>query len=281
MPASQVLIAGSTFAISDGSVTVPTSAVQTLTLAGTPTSVNLFLGYSGGFGSMFPQTLTTTAIAYTATTTPLTIQNALVALGNIGSNRLGLPNVAVTGPAGGPFVITFQNDLANQPTPLIVTTGTTFTGGTAPTAAVAMTTPGVLGGGVYAALSRLTTLVFPNTKKDVKEVTSFDSAGSTKEYIGGFINPGDVAMDAHWIGDVTQDYRVGIINKFYNGANYSLFTNVPNKVPYPGGFTPGVGIAFSGFFTDATPAGAKYEDVFVIKGSVQISGVPIFSPPRQ
>lgn len=274
MPASQVLIAGSTFAISDGSTTVPASAVETGTV--TATSGSLIIGYSGGFGAMFPATQLTTPL--TIPTTTVAIAAALVALKNIGNNKAGLPNVAVTGTPAAP-IVTFQNDLVGQPVPLLTTDATsTLTGGTV---TWAMTTLGVAAGGVYAALARLTTLVFPNTKRDVKEVTSFDSTGYTKEYIGGFINPGDVAVDAHWTGDVTQDYNVGLIAKFYGGANYACRTNVPNKVPYPGGFTPGLQCGFGGFFTDGTPAGAKHDDIFTVKGSIQISGLPTFQKAVQ
>jgi len=277
MPASQVLITGSTYAISDGSTTVAANAVQTLTM--TATGGTAVLGYSGGFGSMFPNTLLTTPLTAGVALTSAAVQAALVALRNIGNNKAGLPNVAVTGPAGGPFVVTGQNDFAGQPLPLItVDPSSAMTGGTI---TVAMTTPGVLGGGVFAALARLTTLVFPNTKRDVKEVTSFDSTGYTKEYIGGFISPGDVAVDAHWTGDVTQDYKTGLISKFYGGQNYATRTNIPNKVPFAGGFTPGMQVNFSGFFTDGTPMGAKHDDILSIKGSIQISGLPLFSPPVQ
>ncbi len=273
MPASQVLIAGSTFAISDGSTTTAVSAVQTGTV--TATGGTAVIGYGGGLAGL---NTTKTAPLALPFATIAAIQAALVALPNIGNNKAGLPNVVVSGLVGAP-VITFQNDLANEPVPLLVLDSSSApTGGTV---TFAMTTPGTSSGGVYAALARLTTLVFPNTKKDVKEVTSFDSTGYTKEYIGGFINPGDVAMDAHWIGDVTQDYNTGIIAKFYGGSNYASRTNVPNKIPYPGGFTPGMAVNFGGFFTDGTPGGAKHDDIFMLKGSMQISGLPTFAKPVQ
>ncbi len=272
MPASQVLIAGSTFAISDGSNTTAVSAVETGTV--TATGGTAVIGYGGGLAGLG-----------TTKTGPLTVpftipglQTAVNGLPNIGLNKAGNPNCLVAGTAAAP-TFTFQNDLAGQSIPLfVVDPSSALTGGTV---TFAMTTPGTSSGGVYAALARLTTLVFPNTKKDVKEVTSFDSAGYTKEYIGGFINPGDVAMDAHWIGDVTQDYNTGIIAKFYGGGNYSMRTNVPAKIPYPGGFTPGLQVGFGGFFTDGTPGGAKHDDLLMVKGSVQISGLPLFSKSVQ
>jgi hypothetical protein len=47
------------------------------------------------------------------------VQTALVALPLIGKNANGQPNVAVTGADGGPYAITFQNDLAHQDVPQV------------------------------------------------------------------------------------------------------------------------------------------------------------------
>ena len=47
------------------------------------------------------------------------VQTALVALPLTGKNANGQPNVAVTGAAGGPYTVTFQNDLARQDVPQV------------------------------------------------------------------------------------------------------------------------------------------------------------------
>lgn len=274
--AGQVLTTGSSFAISDGTTTTAVNAVQSLVATGA-TAGTFTITYSGGFGTYTPGLQTTAAIAYNATAA--TVQAALVALGNIGNNTAGNPNVLC---AGGPLpttpvTITFQNDLAGQPVPLMLTPTSGQVGMVGGTPAITSTTAGVAAGGVYTAVAALQDMVFPTTKKDVKEVTNFDSAGYTKEYVGGFINPGDVKMNAMWNGSATQDWRTGIISKFYAGLKYSMRTNVPNKTPSPGVFTPGMSIAFSGFFTDGTPAGLKHDDILTVSGSVQISGLPVFS----
>ena len=55
---------------------------------------------------------TTTPIPFNAT--PIDVQNALMALANIGKNSGGLSNVMVTQPSPGlPYHVVFQNDLAN------------------------------------------------------------------------------------------------------------------------------------------------------------------------
>lgn len=268
----QVLVTGSTFSLSDGSPTVAVSAVQTLTI--TATGGTLVLGYGGGLAGAV--TMKTAPI--TLPTTPAAVQATLVALPNIGNNRAGQPNVLAGGTAGA-VTVQFQNDLASQSVPLLVVDpSSAVTGGTV---TVAMTTPGTSAGGVYAAVAALTDMVFPNTKKDVKEVTNFDSVGYTKEYIGGFINPGDVGVNAMWKGDPTQDYTTGIIQKFYAGQPYNARTNVPHKISGVGLFTRGMAIGLSGFFTDGSPMGIKHDDILTIKGSIQISGLPLFGPPTQ
>jgi hypothetical protein len=271
--AGQILASGSTFAISDGSTTVNANDVQTITV--TATGGTLVLGYAGGLAGTGTQKTTGISMPGTAST----VQTALLALGNIGTNAAGANNVAVTGSAGGPYTVTFQNDLGNQLVPILTVDSTSaMTGGSA---TIVHTFPGTKAGGVFAALAALTDMVFPNTKKDVKEVTNFDSAGYTKEYIGGYINPGDVQMNAMWNGSATQDWKTGIISKFYGGQSFAMRTNVPNKIPQPGVFTAGLSILFSGFFTDGSPAGSKHDDVLMVKGSVQISGLPVFGVPVQ
>lgn len=271
--AGKFLVVGSTFSISDGSTTVATSAVQTGTV--TATGGTAVLGYSGGLNGAGTQLTAPLTLPFTTTAA---IQTALIALPNIGNNAAGLPNVVVSGTISAP-VFTFQNDLANQPVPLItLDASSTATGGTV---TFAMTAPGVRAGGVFAAVAALTDIVFPTPKKDVKETTNLDSAGFTKEYIGGFINPGDVKINAMWTGGVTQDWRNGLISKFYGGQSFAMRTNVPNHIPKPGDFTPGLSIAYSGFLTDGSPAGAKHDDIFQVSASVQISGLPVFSVPTQ
>lgn len=72
-----------------------TSEVQEITLTGTPTGGTFTLTYSGQ---------TTSTIAYNAA--PSVVQAALEALSNIADG-----DVAVTGPPGGPYVVTYQGNL--------------------------------------------------------------------------------------------------------------------------------------------------------------------------
>ena len=71
-------------------------------------SITLSLPASPGLaGSTNPQNVT---INPAALPTALQIQNALIALDNVGPG-----DVLVTGPAGGPYTITFQGALGNRP----------------------------------------------------------------------------------------------------------------------------------------------------------------------
>lgn len=113
--------------------------VQTATITGTPAGGSFKLSFKG---------YTTGNIAYNAAAN--TVQAALEALSSIGTT-----GVTVTGSAGGPYAITFQNQLGQQAVPLIVPDSTGFTGGTSPLLTVARTTPGV---GLYDAQAAYTDL---------------------------------------------------------------------------------------------------------------------------
>jgi hypothetical protein len=107
-------------------MTYGTNAVQSVTVTGGPTG--------GGF-TLTTGGQTTASIPYNATN--FQVQSALAALSSVGLN-----NVVVTGPPGGPFNVTFQNAKGNQPITLM-TSANTFTGGTTPGVTVANVTVGV------------------------------------------------------------------------------------------------------------------------------------------
>ncbi|WP_280244253.1 major capsid protein [Nocardia abscessus] len=108
-------------------VTCPTTTneVQTGTISGSPTGGTFTLSFGGD---------TTTALPYNATAAQ--VQAALALLPSIGTG-----NVAVSGPAGGPYTVTFQGVLGATNVALITATGA-FTGGSSPSIAVVQTTAG-------------------------------------------------------------------------------------------------------------------------------------------
>lgn len=106
-------------------LTTGVNEVQTVTITGSPTGGDFTLTYAGQ---------ETGDIVYNALGSA--VETALEALPNVGSG-----NVSVSGGAGGPYVITFQGSLGGRDVVTLVATPD-FTGGTAPSAAVTVTTPG-------------------------------------------------------------------------------------------------------------------------------------------
>jgi hypothetical protein len=107
-------------------MTYGTNAIQSVTITGAPAAGTFTLTFGGQ---------TTPALAITATA-------AQVQLALQGLSSIGLGNVLVTGPAGGPWQVTFQGTKGNQPQTLM-TTANTFTGGTTPGVTVANVVVGV------------------------------------------------------------------------------------------------------------------------------------------
>lgn len=87
--------------------------ILTVVSLGTPSAGNFTLSYNG---------VTTGNIAYNATSSA--VQTALTGLSTVGAN-----NATVSGSAGGPYTVTFQNALAGTTLPL-TGSGTGLTGGT-------------------------------------------------------------------------------------------------------------------------------------------------------
>lgn len=102
---------------------------QSATITGSPTGGTFTLTFGGQ---------TTTAIAYNATAAA--VQAALEALSSIGSD-----GVTVSGSAGGPYTITFKNQLGYQNVAALTASGAGLTGGTSPGVTIATVTAGSSG----------------------------------------------------------------------------------------------------------------------------------------
>jgi len=107
------------------------SEQQTIAITGSPTGGTFTLTFGGQ---------TTSALAYNSTAAQ--VQAALDALSTIGSGSVLATGGTLPGTA---IVVSFQNELANQPQPLLISAAT-LTGGTSPALAVTRTTPGVANG---------------------------------------------------------------------------------------------------------------------------------------
>lgn len=104
----------------------PTNEVQTVTVTGSPTGGNFTLTFDGD---------ETDDIAHNATAA--VVKAALEALDSIGTG-----NVRVTGSAGGPWTVTFVNDLGGQNVAAMTATAA-LTGGSTPAVGVTTGTAGV------------------------------------------------------------------------------------------------------------------------------------------
>lgn len=113
-----------------------TSEVQTLTIGGTPTGGTFKLAFDG---------YTTAAITWSSTNATLlsNINAALVALSSVGTSGWTATEASLT--AGiGTITLTAGGNLSRMALPLITIAENSLTG-TAPTLAIAETTPGVTG----------------------------------------------------------------------------------------------------------------------------------------
>lgn len=102
---------------------------QTVTVTGSPTGGNFTLTFGGQ---------TTANIAYNASAS--TVQTRLEALSTIGAG-----NVTVTGGNGGPYTVTFVDDLGEQTIATMTANGAGLTGGTTPGVTVAVVHAGNIG----------------------------------------------------------------------------------------------------------------------------------------
>lgn len=110
-------------------VVAAVNEVQTLTITGTP---------DGGDFTLYDGVDTTDPIAYNADAA--TVQAAIIAdLGSVGTGDVVCGGGALPGT---PVTITFQGRLAGRAMPLLTADGSGLTGGTAPDAAVSLTTLG-------------------------------------------------------------------------------------------------------------------------------------------
>lgn len=108
-----------------------TNTIQDISINGGPTS---------GTFTLKLDTQTTGPIAYNATATA--VQSALAALSNVGTG-----NVSVTGPAGSPYLVTFQGALAATAVDTLVANASGLSGGLGTSVAVTTTTTGGQGDG--------------------------------------------------------------------------------------------------------------------------------------
>ena len=127
------------------------SEVQTLTVFGDPTAGSFTLGSDGDTSDPLPHDATGSDI-----------RQALQGLDSIGRG-----NASASGPAGGPWVVTFRNKLGNRDVKPIKVDVTNLSGGESPRIRVAETTRGSKG-----EMRRLPKWMFPHAGQSPKDIAS-------------------------------------------------------------------------------------------------------------
>lgn len=128
----------------------PADETQTLTIDATGGTYTVSFTHEG---------LTSTSEAIAEAATAAVVQAALNAMRSVKQGTQNAANIAVTGSAGGPYTLTFQNKLAKTNVALMTTTATLLTGG----AATAVVTAGTAGANKLHAISRATSDQPPQT----------------------------------------------------------------------------------------------------------------------
>jgi hypothetical protein len=128
----------------------PADETQTITISATGGTFTISFSFEGLSG-------TTEAIAFDATAA--VVQSALNAIRSVKQGTQNAANIAVSGSAGGPYTLTFQNKLAKANVPLVTTNAASLTGG----AGTAVVAAGTAGANKLHAISRSTSDQPPQT----------------------------------------------------------------------------------------------------------------------
>jgi len=222
-----------------------------------------------------PITLTI-ATGVMAPATASAVQAALNGFSNVTGNGFTVAALAT----GVGFTATATGgNVAGQPTPLIVVDPTLVTP-TGTTNAAVMTTPGVMAGPNAATIAQMAVAPWPQPKLGEKEYTNFDS-NFFKEWVPELFDNGNVKIDANYIGDPTQDYKTGLLQKFFSRQVYTCRIVLPDELVGPGVIDLGLMQTFSGFFTEGAISAANPTDIPRVMASLRVTGTITNSAPLQ
>lgn len=180
-------------------------APQIITINGAPTGGTFTLTYKGQ---------TTTATAFNAAAS--TVQTNLAALSTIGAN-----NVSVLGNNGGPYTVSFINNLTSSYYPLLIA-ASSLTGGSSPTVSVVDSVVSVtLNGTTFKSLNSPTFGIFNNwIKTDVFAATGLVYVGAnTWGLFGNYLGAG-LTYSWQW----ARDMGMIDVTSTLNGATFTAPT---------------------------------------------------------
>ena len=113
--------------------------------------------------------------------------------------------------------------------------------------------------GVYATIAEVNTITGPSMTKDFIDVTSLDSTGGYREYIGSFRDGGTVVLNMNFTVDGYEEMH----NDFESddSKNYQIV------LPDTGAYTLG----FTGFVTDL-PLTIPLDDKITVDVTIKVTG---------
>ena len=113
--------------------------------------------------------------------------------------------------------------------------------------------------GGYVAIAEVNSITGPSMTRDFIDVTSLDSTGGYREFIGGFRDGGDVSLNMNFTFD---GYNQMLTDFESDSAVYYIIT-LPD--------TAGTSVTFAAFVTDL-PLGITPDDKVTIDVTLKITG---------
>ena len=120
-------------------------------------------------------------------------------------------------------------------------------------------------------IASVTSIAWTGVTRDVVEVTNLGSANAWKEFVKGFKDPGEVAIEGNFISDnPTQDFDAGFLEDFENDITNATSTlTVPNGSG--GSDTATLQLALTSFDMNA-PVG----EALTFSATFKVMGEPTF-----
>lgn len=117
-------------------------------------------------------------------------------------------------------------------------------------------------GSTYTQVAEVTDITWPGYSRDAVEVTYMDSADQFREYVGGFMDGGEVTIEINWVPSASD-----VIVTALTAAATGQF-----KITY----NAGVNIVFKGIVTSYQPRSAIGEKLSA-SATFKVTGKPTWS----
>ena len=119
----------------------------------------------------------------------------------------------------------------------------------------------------FATVAEVGDITGPNSKRTKINVTDQESLNTTREYMLGLRDPGEISFGCNFINDETQDSEDGLHAKHLSGETFNARLVIPFEVPETWEFPVGVSeFGFSGQLDNPI----KADFVLALMGAGQI-----------